>query len=219
MLIEDQLQSMGYNLLSVKFCDTLDEKPAVRPFSRYPKAISELSAALRAQGGCPISKEVLTRLSPFDAKTIEMVNYSGFLDARFLQELAKMEHQHIAVIPIIFGRGLAVYTVGMKGHRFVDGTREEIVNFVCNANAVLLCTFPEIATLFEPKKLTLLEAQIVSLFGNGNSLSEISTTTGLSDITVNMILNLAAEKLGARNQAHLLTRALATGEILNMQSG
>ena len=60
--IEQNLQIEGYDLLSVKFCDTLDQKPALRPFSRYPRAISELSTALRDKGGCPISREVLARL-------------------------------------------------------------------------------------------------------------------------------------------------------------
>ena len=218
ILIEQQLKSMEYDLLSVKFCDTLDEKPAIRPFSRYPKPISDLSVALRDEGGCPISKEILIQLRPFDATAIDLANYSGFLEKRFLQELAKIDHLHIAVIPMIFGRGLSVYTVGLNDTRFVGRIRDELINFVSHANTALLCSFPETATLFEPKVLSLQEAQIVTLYGNGNSLSEIAATTGFSELTVHMILQHAAKKLDARSSAHLLTKALASGEILNMQS-
>lgn len=218
VLIKDYLKLVEFDLLSVKYCDTLGQKPSVRPFNAYPKSISELSQALKTDGGCPIAKEVLIRLKPFEIGEIDQTKYSAFLETRFLQELKKLDHKHISAIPIVIGRGLAVYTIGLGDKPFVGDVRDELINFICHANTALLCAFPEIAKLFDPKILSLQEAQMVFLYGNGNRFSEIAAAFGFSELSIQMMLQGAVEKLGAKNLPHLLTKALASGEIQNMQS-
>jgi DNA-binding CsgD family transcriptional regulator len=218
VLIKDHLQLVELDLLSVKYCDTLGQKPSIRPFSAYPKAISEVSQALMADGGCPIAKEVLIRLKPFEVGEIDKTRYVEFLDVRFLQELQKMDHKYIAAIPIVIGRGIALYTIGLGDKPFAGDVRDELINFICHANTALLCAFPGIAQLFDPKILSLQEAQMVFHYGNGDRFSEIAAAFGYSEHTIQMMLQGAVEKLGAKNLPHLLTKALASGEIQNMQS-
>jgi len=217
-ILDEQLNIQGNDLLSVKFCDLMDEKPAIRPFGRYPRVVSEMATELRQIGGCPISREAQLRLRPFDAMEIEKSAYPDFLSARFLQELKKMDHKHIAVIPIILGRGLGVFTVGLNEQRFEGRKKDALVNFICAATSCLVSHFPEVSTIFETKKLFSMESQCVLLCSNGHTDAEIGKVMNLSEITVAMILSRAAEKLGAKSRAHLVSKALAAGEISNMQS-
>ncbi len=103
---EEYLKQYGLSLLSVKFCDVEGEHPALRPFAGYPNAISKLSGELRDIGGCPITKEAIKQLAPFDAVQINSRDYTDFLSARFLAELKKMDHHHIAVVPLLVGTGI-----------------------------------------------------------------------------------------------------------------
>lgn len=216
-VLAQQLKLADFELLSIKFCDLQDEIPAIRPYGAYPQIISNLAVDLRDTGGCPISKEAQKRLVPFDAMTIQQADHVDFLSKRFLQEITKMDHAHIAVIPIIFGRGLAVYTVGLKEKRFAGQLREALLGLICNATAALIGKFPEVSKLFEAKQLSSREARCVMLGSNGHSDIEIGRMLGFSEFVVNAIFSSAAKKLGANNRSHLTSRALAKGEISNMQ--
>ena len=216
-ILGQQLRILEFELLSVKFCDLDDEQPAIRPYGVYPRIMSELAFDLRDSGGCPISKEAQQRLTPFDAMSIQSADHYDFLSKRFLQELQKMNHDHVAVIPIVFGRGLAVYTIGLKEKRFSGPLRESLISMICNATASIIGQFPDVSKLFEPKKLSSREAQCVALGSNGHSDSEIGAILGFSEHVVVAIFRNAAEKLGAKNRSQLTSRALASGEISNMQ--
>ncbi len=206
-----------FELLSIKFCDLQDEKPAIRPYGAYPQIMSDLAVDLRDTGGCPISKEAQRRLSPFDAMGIQQADHFDFLSKRFLQELRKMNHAHIAVIPIVFGRGLAVYTVGLKEKKFEGQLREALIGLICNATAALIGQFPDVSKLFEAKLLSSGEAHCVMLGSNGHSDAEIGAILGFSHFVVDAYFKSAAEKMGAKNRSHLTSRALAKGEISNVQ--
>ena len=216
--VEQFLLGMGYNLLSVKFCDTLDEHPAVRPFGKFPCAISELSKKMLSTGGCPISKEALRHLSPFDALTIDAARYTDFLSKRFLDELRKMEHKHIAVIPILIGRGLFICNVGLNQTSFKGEAREELVSVMCQVMVNLLTRFSDLATYFEPRRLSLTEAEMVLLVSNGSTVSEIAESMSLSDITVRAYLENACKRVGAKTIHHLVAKSLAWGEIPNLHA-
>lgn len=216
-ILEKQLQVMDSDLLSVKFCDLLDEKPAIRPFGAYPNSISQMASKLQSSGGCPISKEAQQRLAPFDAMSIDHSMHLDFLSSRFLRELKKMDHAHIAVIPVVFGRGLAVFTIGLNEKRFEGRVRETLINFICNATASLIGRFPDVANIFEAKQLSSIEARSVLLCSNGHSDLEIGKVMSLSEHAVSTLLRNATKKLGAKNRSHLTSKALALGEISNMQ--
>ena len=216
-ILGQQLQLANFELLSVKFCDLLDGKPPIRPFGAYPRAISGLAIELRDTGGCPISKEAQKRLSPFDAMSIQRAHYSDFLSSRFLQELEKLNHAHIAVVPIVLGRGLAVYTIGLHEKRFEGQLRETLISLICNTTTALIGQFPDIAKLFESKQLTSIEGRATSLCSNGCSDVEIGKILAVSEHTIRIVLDSAARRLKAKNRSHLVFIALAMGEISNMQ--
>ena len=216
-VLAQQLKLADFELLSIKFCDLHDEKPAIRPYGAYPQIISDPAVDLRDTGGCPISKEAQKRLVPFDAMAIQQADHLDFLSKRFLQEVTKMKHSHIAVIPIVFGRGLAVYTIGLKEKRFAGQLREALIGLICNATAALIGQFPEVSKLFEAKLLSSREARCAMLGSNGHSDFEIGTVLGFSEFVVNAIFKAAAEKLSAKNRSHLTSLALAKGEISNVQ--
>ena len=216
-VLAQQLRLANFELLSIKFCDLHDEKPAIRPYGAYPQIMSNLAVDLRDTGGCPISKEAQRRLTPFDAMAIQQAEHFDFLSKRFLQELRKMNHAHIAVIPIVFGRGLAVYTVGLNESRFEGQLREALIGLICNATAALIGQFPDVSKLFEAKELSSNEARCIMLGSNGHSDFEIGTILGFSEFVVKEIFKNAAQKLTAKNRSHLTSLALAKGEISNVQ--
>lgn len=218
LVLKDYLSDMGFELLSVKFCDIEDELPAIRPFGNYPCAISELSTAMYPNGGCPLTKEAIRVLYPFDAFEIHQTDYPDFLSRRFLQEIRKMAHEHIAVVPIILGRGLALFTIGLANLSFAGQTRELIISTVSQSTILLIGRFPEIANFFSPKCLSLLEAEILFLSANGFNDVEIGEMRNFGALTVNMIFNNAARKLNARNRSQAISTALSMGEISNTMS-
>ncbi len=215
-VLSQQLKLLNFELLSVKFCDLQDEKPPIRPYGAYPQVISDLAIGLRDTGGCPISREAQKRLSPFDALHIQQTAHIDFLSKRFLQELKKMDHAHIAVIPLVIGRGLAVYTVGLMNTEFKGDTREMLVGIISNATTLLIGQFPEVSTLFEAKLLSSNEARCVMLGSNGHSDFEIGKILDLSEHVVKHLFDNAAQKLEAKTRSHLISKALAGGEISNM---
>ena len=211
--LKDHLLGLDMDLLSVKFCDTKDEIPAIRPFGRYTTGISKLSTAMRSTGGCPLTREALRLLYPFDALQIKSSDYSDFLSLRFLQEMRKLTHNHVAVVPVNLGRGLAIFTVGLRDTPFVGQTREVVVSTICQYMILLIGRFPEIANLFEPKCLSLLEAESLFLSANGFSDMDIAELHKLSEFTVQIIIKNAQKKLDAQTRAQAVSKALAMGEI------
>ena len=218
LLLESFLLERGIALLSVKFCDIDDRKPAIRPFGRYPCAISQLSTELRENGGCPLTKEAIRRLVPFDALSINEHDYPDFLSKRFLQELRKVDHNHIAVIPVIFGHGLMLVTAGLGDRDFEGDCRDQLVSAVCSFGVAIVHRFSEAAALFESEILSRVEARVLFLFCCGFNRGQIQEIIDLSEITVAIILRNVIRKLGASNIGEAIAKVLAIGEIGNLQS-
>lgn len=218
LLLETFLRKQDIALLSVKFCDIDDKKPAIRAFGRYPCAISQLSVELRESGGCPLTKEAVKRLMPFDAFTIDERDYPDFLSKRFLQELRKIDHGHIAVIPVIFGQGLMLVTAGLGERAFKGECRDELISIACSFGVAIAHRFNEVAVLFESEILSRLEARVLFLFCSGFCRSQIAEMINLNEVTIAIILRSVIRKLGAANSGEAIARALAMGEIGNLQS-
>lgn len=218
LLLESFLKERGITLLSVKFCDIDDRKPAIRPFGRYPCAISQLSVELRESGGCPLTREAVKQLAPFDALAIDDRKYPDFLSKRFLQELRKLDHSHIAVIPVVLGHGLMLVTAGLGDHDFKGTCRDLLVGTVCSFSIAIVHRFNEAAALFESEVLSRLEARVLFLFCSGFSPGQIPEIIDLSEVTVAIILRNVIRKLGAANIGEAVAKALAMGEIGNLQS-
>lgn len=217
LLLASLLRQQEITLLSVKFCDIKDKRPAIRAYGAYPGAISQLAADMRDSGGCPMSKEAKKRLMPFDAFAISEQDYPDFLSKRFMQELRKLEHSHIAVVPVIIGQGLMLITAGLEKRKFEGEIRDQLVNVVCCFGVAIVNRFAEIAVLFESEVLSRLEVRVLFLFCSGFCPSEISETIDLNEVTITLILRSVIRKLGAANIGEAIAKALAMGEIGNMQ--
>ncbi|MEP0940523.1 MAG: LuxR C-terminal-related transcriptional regulator [Rhizobiaceae bacterium] len=201
------------HLLSVKFCDSADPGNAIRPFTAYPKDVLTVSQQLLSQGGCPFSKEAVRRLQAYDSCTIDRSQYATFLDRRFFMEMDKTGHQHIAIVPVMLGRAVALFTVGLLDKPFKGELRELIVEAIGQSVPAFIDRFQGIKTLFEKKHLSELERKVIQRVCEGLPSSQIEKATGLSEFTVSMLMQNAARKLQASNSQSLIYKALALGEI------
>ena len=206
------------HLMSVKFCDSVDTGTAIRPFCAYSDATIAVSQQILAQGGCPFTKEAIHRLSAFDSCSIDRSRYATFLDRRFFAEIDKMGHRHIAIVPIMVGRALALFTIGLHDRPFKGAVRDEIVDTIAQVMPAFIERFQGIRTIFEKKHLSALESQVVQLLFEGSQPSEIEPVVGLSELTITLLIGNASQKLQASNRQNLIYKALALGEIAQSPS-
>jgi len=214
--LEEYLSQFGYTLLSVKFCDSEDELPAVRSFGNYPCEIKELSEKMRDTGGCPMTQEAIRLLQPFDALAIEDARYPDFLSRRFLQEIRKTGHSHIAVIPITLNRGIALFSIGLGETSFTGQVHDFLISTISQATILLLTKFPELSQLFLPKVLNAMQSRCLMLHANGADEKQISCIMDISEFTVQAVLSSCMKTLNANNRAHAAVKAVRLGEFTDV---
>ena len=214
--LQSHLMTFNAHLLSVKFCDTTDPGTTIRPFCIYPDAAITVSQQIQVQGGCPFTKEALHRLSAFDTCSIDRSKYATFLDRRFFMEIEKAGHRHIAIVPVLLGRALALFTIGLQDQPFKGELRELIVEAISQAMPAFIERFQGIKTIFEKKHLSDLERQVVQHLFEGKQPCELEAPIGLSELTISLLIDNASKKLQARNAQSLIYKALALGEISQM---
>lgn len=210
---DEYLNSLGAQLLAVKFCDSANNGEVYRPYFGYPEGVANVSAQLIKNGGCPFSKEASRRLDAFDSCTIDRSLYDTLLDRRFFQEIDKLEHKHIAVVPVIMGRAIALFNIGLGVKPFKGHMRGVITESTAHTVPAFIDRFPEIKTIFEQKHLSELEREVLTLFCDDLQLTEIVQNVGLSEFTIRHIVQNASEKLQVNNTKQLIYRAIALGEI------
>lgn len=64
-----------------------------------------------------------------------------------------------------------------------------------------------------PRQLTARQREVLALAANGNTNQQIARWLGNTPDTVNKILGLAYQALGASDRAHAVAIALAVGEL------
>lgn len=212
-IVDDNFSRYGARLLSVKICDTSGQYENLRPFSGYPKSVGNIGRQLQPTGGCPFSKEATRRLLPFDSATIDRSRYRTFLDKRFFQEIDKLPHQHIAIVPIMVGRAVALFTVGLFDSAFEGDLKDHIRDTIGQTVSTYVRRFPEVATIFEQKHLSDLERSVIQEFCSGLTMSEVSRSIDLSEIALQHLLDSAKRKLGARTRDQLIYKATILGEL------
>ena len=211
--LQDHLKIFNAHLLSIKFCDIAEPGTTIRPFCIYPDAAIEVSQQIQVQGGCPFTKEAMLRLSAFDSCSIDRSKYATFLDRRFFAEIEKAGHRHIAVVPIMLGRAMALFTIGLADQPFKGHLREMIVEAIGQAMPAFIERFQGIKSIFEKKYLSDLERQVVQLLFEGSKGADIEAAIGLSQLTISLLISNASRKLQAANSQGLVYKALALGEI------
>ena len=208
-----------HDLVSVIFCSNDDSVPAIRPFRNLPQSLIELAPKLQEIGGCPPKKEAQRLLQPFDWKHIPRSEHLQFLSQRFLTEVDKLPYAMVLAVPVVIGKGIAVFSVGIHDHNHGPQAREEVIVAVCQIATAMISRFPELANLFESKLLTTVQATVMLFAIQGFSNREISESIGLGEMAVGMIMKSAQQKLGAANLAQAVAKALALGEFAHMQIG
>ena len=217
LIAEQYFLSHKYQLISVVFCDTQNIENVVRAFRKMPKSLANISEKLRGNGGCPISREAIRLLRPFETTEIERPAIDDFLSNRFLDEMSKLPYHSIFVVPVILGRGLALFTLGSIDRKLEAREKISIIDAICQISVAIITRFPKATTFFESKRLSTLEAEALFLNSNGYSDSEIGRFLELSEIAIGMTIISAAKKLRAKNRSQMIANALALGEISNMQ--
>ena len=213
------LKHLDLTLISVVFCDLDGMHAPIRPYRDMPQSLILLSTQFQELGGCPNIKEAERLRKPFDALQIDRNKYPDFLDQRFLDELAKLGHRHVLVLPIALGRGLANIVIGTGNQSISVELQAELFSSIGQCFGAVVTRFPEITKLFAPKILSAIQAKILFLLSIGMSRSEI---TGLLDVgqhTIGMLLADAQQRLRATSTTHALAKALALGEFSNMNIG
>jgi DNA-binding CsgD family transcriptional regulator len=217
LVAEQYFLSKRHQLISVVFCDTENIENIIRPFRNMPEALANIGIKLRGNGGCPIAREAIKLLHPFDTIEIDRSQNDDFLSNRFLDEMSKLPYDSIFVVPVILGRGLALFTVGsMDGELDADG-KIVIIDAVCQISVAVITRFPKATTFFESKRLSTLESEALFLNSNGYSDLEIGKFLDLSEFAIGLTIKSAAKKLKAKNRSQMIANALAFGEISNMQ--
>ncbi|MEP0944730.1 MAG: LuxR C-terminal-related transcriptional regulator [Rhizobiaceae bacterium] len=218
-IAQEYFRHLDVDLVSVIFCSNDDSVPAIRPFRNLPQALVDLAPKMQELGGCPIKREAQWRLRPFDWKQISKSDHPDFMFQRFLSEVDKLSYAMVLAVPVIIGRGIAVFSVGIDEHRVGSQVREDVMTAICQIATAMISRFPELATLFEAKKLTTLQATVMLFAIQGFSNKAIAESLGLGEVAVNLVIRSAQEKLGASNFAQAVAKALAMGEFAHMQIG
>ena len=173
----------------------------------------KFSAAMKPAGGCPFAKEAVQRLRPFASSCINRSNYTNLNDKIFFREIDKLDHNDIALLPVVIGRGIAIATVGLNKNDFEGKTRQSICDSIPHVMAAFISRFPEIGTLFERKLLSDLEKTTLVAFTQSGTEKEVSEALGLSEHTISRILDIARNKLCAKNRIDLGVKAMIRGEL------
>lgn len=208
-----------HDLVSVIFCSDDDSVPAIRPFRNLPQSLIDLAPKLQEVGGCPPKKEAQRLLQPFDWKHIPRGEHPQFLCQRFLSEVEKLPYAMVLAVPVVIGRGIAVFSVGIHERNLGPQVREDVIIAVCQIATAMISRFPELANLFEAKLLSTVQATVMMFAVQGFTNREIAESIGLGELAIGMVLKSAQEKLGAANLAQAVAKALALGEFSHMQIG
>lgn len=219
VLIATGLDRMGLRVCAITFVDDQGENPSVRPYRNQPEPLVQISLELQKSGTCPIIRHARTFGEVFDAKVLSLSDQTDFLAKRYLDELRKLACKQILVFPVRFGRGIAVFSIG-TGNRTHDTASMEALHLELTLAVVaLLSRFPDLARLFAPKTLSLMETQALFLLSSGATNSELSRVFDLSEIAVQQILRSACRKLNANSVVHAVSKAQRLGEIRHLDIG
>ncbi|NKB54321.1 MAG: hypothetical protein GKR97_19280 [Rhizobiaceae bacterium] len=219
VIAQKYIKRLGHNLVSVIFCSDDDSAPAIRPFRDLPQSIVDLAPKMQQVGGCPPKKEAQRLLQPFDWKQISKSRHSDFLSQRFLTEVQKLPYVSVFAVPVVIGGGIAIFSIGIMDTSEGAGSREQLIVAVCQIATAMISRFPEVSNLFEPKRLSTLQASALLFAIQGLSSAEIAATLGLGEVALGLVIKSAQERMKANNFAQTIAKALAYGEFSHMQIG
>lgn len=210
-------QEAGHQLLSVIFCDCDDRRPALRTYRKLPPVLNSLSQKMKSVGGCPPQKEAQRLLQPFDWFKLSPSRYSDLQSMKFLLEISKLQYGCVLGVPVRLGNGLIVFSVGIEKSRCDVMTKRGIILDVLQLAMAMIGGLREVDHLFQTQKLSTLEAKALMFAMQGFSNNQIASFLKLGEVTVDMLFKSAADRMNATNSFQLISKAIADGEIANIQ--
>lgn len=216
-IAKDFFKDSGHELISIIFCTCHDTDVGMRVFRNMPDELAQLDRKLKSAEGSPVKREALRLMQPFDWFNLSPTRYSDLQSMKFLLELAKMKHGCILGVPIRLGDGLAIFSVGIHRMNCNPGTKRDVVLDVLQLAMAMIGRLRELDKLFETKRLSLLEAKSLLFAMQGYTHQQIAGFLNLSELAVDMLFRSAAQRLGASNHFQLVSKAIADGEISNIQ--
>ncbi len=219
VIAQKYIKHLEHNLVSVIFCSDDDSVPAIRPFRDLPQPLVDLAPKMQRAGGCPTKKEAQRLLQPFDWKHISKSRHPEFLSQRYLTEVQKLPYVSVFAVPVVIGGGIAIFSIGMEDTNRNAGSREQLIVAVCQIATAMISRFPEVSKLFEPKRLSTLQASALLFAIQGIPSADIAASLGLGEVALGLVMKSAQDRLKAANLAQTVAKALAYGEFSHMQIG
>lgn len=213
----DYLMLSNLDLLCVFFCDVKNGHKEISAYQKLPFELTELVPSLHSANKRPVRNHAFETMKPFNWAELPEPRGQDFLLKKFKSEVNRLPYNFVMSVPVAIGRGVGVFSIGVKNPGSYAQLSGDIITDICQIAVALIGRFPELATLFELKKLRTLEAEALLFATNGHNNCEISRFLGLSELTVEIIFESAAKRLDAKNLPQTIAKALAMGEISNMQ--
>jgi DNA-binding CsgD family transcriptional regulator len=136
---------------------------------------------------------------------------------KFLLEISKLQYGCVLGVPVRLGNGLIVFSVGIEKSRCDVMTKRGIILDVLQLAMAMIGGLREVDHLFHTQKLSTLEAKALMFAMQGFSNNQIASFLKLGEVTVDMLFKSAADRMNATNSFQLISKAIADGEIANIQ--
>ena len=177
-----------------------------------PDSIAEICTQVTASGNHPAVKLSKNRNFPFDLFDFRQ-HFEGDEElSTFFTVLEKHGFDHVYGLPIHTGESIFIFIVA-RHQACVDTVELLTLQAICS-NAVnnILKLEPNTVSNGKNNKLTENEKIALVSVAKGDSVASAASRLNLSEVTMNLIVEGAIEKLGARNTSHAIVLAIIEGE-------
>ena len=217
------LASQQLDLLFHAIYDTGQEQPAQNIYVALPKSVVAMCGQFCPCKGCPAVQQARKSQQVFDAVGFDYPDKADFAGLRYIQELKGLGYDELVVVPIFAAQEMHIFFVGSNYKDVQEAVHQHLHSTAGQFVASIFIRFA-----LDPKRpgrsglqpgnadrLALSEREIrcLLLCAKGKSNHEISKEIGLSEHTVNHILNAVYKKLGAANRTDAVARAISKGLI------
>ncbi len=115
-------------------------------------------------------------------------------------------------LPVHLEDAIFTFVIGRVGSN-IDTVELLTLQAICtNAVKNILQLEPDALSNKTPGKLSAREKSVIISVAQGNSPADIAADLGLTEVTVNIMLNKIVEQLGSRNIPHAILIGIIEGE-------
>ena len=208
------LKEHSYSLLYFGDYDSSADTSSHVIWSALSDELTQMCAHFDSKRGCPLVQMAIKSESSFEALGLYLAGFDDFFSMKYLQEMQRMGHEQIGVIPIVADDRMFVFFVGMDHTQFVGKVREQLTcafaQFVASVSIKHLSDNSSAVYDFPAKNLTLSkrETECLTWTAQGKTSYEISIILKLSEHTINNYISNACRRLDAANKSHAVAKAI-----------